>query len=116
MSIESGEIRFVRCLRCNLSMRVRVQAGNPDALLMHRSETGEGLCANCAATLFLHSDEYTRRLIDEKRELLLWAPLQQQFTVLMQVGRADAKPEEINWQTVHDQWELPFPKQKKARK
>jgi hypothetical protein len=46
----SDEIRFARCQRCNLSMRVRVQTGNPNALLMRHSETGEGLCASCAAT------------------------------------------------------------------
>ncbi len=109
----SEEIRFARCQRCNLSMRVRVRSGNPDALLMQHSETGEGLCASCAATLFLYSIEHIKQSIDGKRELLLWDAMQQQFASLMQAGHADAKPEEINWQSVHDNWELPFPKSKK---
>lgn len=116
MEIEEGPIRFVRCQRCNLSMRVRIQPGNPEALLMRHSATGEGLCASCAATLFLYSVEHIKRMIDEKRELLLWAPTQKQFASLMQAGQTDAKPEEINWQSVHDHWELPFPKAKKGSK
>jgi hypothetical protein len=109
----SEEIRFARCQRCNLSMRVRVQAGNPDALLMRHSETGEGLCASCAATEFLYRYDHIKSSIDGKRELLLWDAAQRQFASLMQAGHADAKPEEINWQAVHDNWELPFPKAKK---
>src|SRR5438046_2960424 len=83
-TMQGEQIRFTRCQRCNLSMRVRVQAGNPDALLMRHSATGEGLCASCAATLFLYSVEHIKRMIDEKRELLLWEPTQEQFAVLMQ--------------------------------
>lgn len=103
------DIQFVRCQRCNLSMRVRVQAGNPDAMLMRYAESGQGLCASCAATLFLYSVEHIKRTIDAKREMLLWEPMQQQFAALMHAGNADAKPEEINWQSVHEHWDLPFP-------
>jgi hypothetical protein len=114
----SEQIRFVRCQRCNLSMRVRVRPGNPDALLMQLSPTGEGLCASCAATLFLHDKrhEHIKHMIDEKRELLLWEAMQQQFASLMQAGNADARPEEINWQSVHDNWELPFARAKRGKK
>jgi hypothetical protein len=74
------------------------------------------VCQLCGHALFLYSVEHIKRMIDEKRELLLWGASQQQFAVLMQAGRADAKPEEINWQSVHDNWELPFPKAKKRSK
>jgi hypothetical protein len=114
--MEENTIRFVRCERCNLSMRVRVQKANPDAMLMRYAESGKGLCASCAATMFLHSVEHIKKTIDEKREMLLWPAMQQQFTVLMAAGQADAKPEEINWQAVHDNWELPFSSAKRARK
>src|SRR6266704_520318 len=73
-TMQGDEIRFARCQRCNLSMRVRVKPGNPEALLMRYSETGEGLCASCAATLFLYSVEHIKSMIDEKREMLLWVP------------------------------------------
>src|SRR5229473_834031 len=99
-----SDIRFARCERCHLSMRVRVQPGNPDARLMRYSDTGKGLCASCAAALFLQSVEHIKQMIDEKRELLLWEASQQQFALLMQTGNADAKPQEINWQSVHDHW------------
>src|SRR5258708_31186756 len=114
--MEEVGIRFVRCQRCQLSMRVRVQAGNPDALLMRYAESGEGLCASCAATSFLYSVEHIKSTIDAKRELLLWEVAQAQFAALMPAGHADAKPGEINWQAVHDNWELPFAKTRKARK
>lgn len=109
-------IRFARCQRCNLSMRVNVQPGNPDALLMRHSSTGEGLCACCAATAFLHSVPHIKHSIDNKRDLLLWDVMQIQFAQLMQMGNADAKPEEVNWQHVHDCWELPFAKKKRGKK
>ena len=83
---------------------------------MRYAESASGLCASCAATLFLHSVEHIKKAIDGKRELLLWDVMQAQFGDLMQAGNADAKPEEINWQHVYDTWELPFPRQKKARK
>ena len=105
-------IRFVRCQRCNLSLRIKVQPGNPNALLMRHSATGEGLCASCAATLFLHSIPHVKRSIDNKRELLLWDAMQIQFLTLMEMGKADAKPSEVNWQHVHDCWELPFAKKR----
>ena len=108
------DIRFVRCLRCQLGMRVRVKPGNPEALLMRYSETGEGLCADCAATLFLYGVEHIKRMIEGKREMLLWEPAQSQFATLMAAGHADAAPTEINWQRVYDNWDLPFPKQKRA--
>jgi len=108
-------IRYVRCQRCNLSLRIKVQPGNPEALLMRHSATGEGLCASCAMTLFLHSIPHIKQRIDEKRELLLWDVMQIQFAALMEMGNADAKPEEVNWQAVHDHWELPFATKKRGK-
>ncbi len=108
-------VRFTRCQRCNLSMRVRVEPGNPEALLMRRAESGEGLCASCAATSFLHAIEHIKSTIDARREMLLWEPMQAQFAALMQQGQADASPSEIDWQQVHDNWELPFPKPRRTR-
>lgn len=106
--------RFVRCERCQLSMRVRVQPGNPEARLMRFSGTDEGFCADCAATEFLYRYPHIKSSIDGKRELLLWKPVQTQFALLMQAGHADAKPPEIDWQAVHDNWELPFPKARRG--
>lgn len=108
-------IRYVRCQRCQLSLRVRVQPGNPDALLLRHSATGEGLCASCAAASFLQSIEHIKRSIDGNRALLLWDAMQMQFATLMQSGNADAKPEEINWQHVYECWDLPFPAKKRGK-
>ncbi len=104
----TSNIRFARYDRCKLSMRVRVQQGNAEALLMRHSGTGTGLCASCAATLFLHSIEHIKTMLDAKPEMLLWEPMQHQFAALMVTGNADAKPEEIDWQAVKNNWELPW--------
>jgi hypothetical protein len=109
MEEDHAPIQFVRCQRCNLSLRVRVRKGNPDALLMRYAQSGQGLCASCAATAFLHSVEHIKAMVDAKREMLLWEPMQTQFAALMREGHADASPQEIDWQHVHDHWDLPFP-------
>jgi len=50
------------------------------------------------------------------KEMLLDPRVQQQFAGLLQTGNADAKPSEINWQRVYDNWELPFQKVRKSSK
>jgi len=97
-------------------MRVRVKPGNPEARLMRYAENGEGLCASCAATVFLHSVPHIKHAIDAKRELLLWEPMQAQFAALMQAGQVDAKPEEIDWQRVSDCWDLPVTMPRRTRR
>jgi hypothetical protein len=39
--------------------------------------------------------------------ILLFPPIQEQFAAIM-AGRSDMIPEEINWQTVVDNWNLPL--------
>lgn len=108
-------IRFVRGPRCQLSLRVRVKSGNPDARLMRYAESGEGLCASCAAALFLHSIPHIKQAIDGKREMLVWEALHTQCAALMQAGQADARPTEIRWQHVLDCSHLPFPVPRRTR-
>ncbi len=114
--MKMDDVRRVVCQRCGLDMRVMVQTPNPEVTLMRFSDSGEGLCASCAATLFLYSVEHIKRLIEAKPEMLLWAPMQDQFAALMETGQADASPGEINWQHLKEHWSLPFPKRKRQRK
>jgi hypothetical protein len=48
--------------------------------------------------------------------MLLAPHVQQQFARVMKAGNADATPEEINWQRVVENWNLPFAKAKKSHK
>jgi hypothetical protein len=55
------------------------------------------------------------QFLDDPSKLL--APhVQQQFTRLMVAGNADAKPGELNWQRIVDNWELSFKKQSRRRR
>jgi len=40
---------------------------------------------------------------------LLYPHIQEQFTGLMRVGLADAQPDEIDWNKIVENWDLPFP-------
>jgi hypothetical protein len=40
---------------------------------------------------------------------LLRPQVQQQVVAIMRQGKAEATPDDIHWQTIVDQWELPFP-------
>lgn len=111
---------LAECTRCGKLCKV---AGppNPDARLMPYATAKEakerGLCADCAATAFIKGIEtlmYGIGLNDVK--MLLDQRVQQQFSQIMIVGKADAKPDEINWQRVVDNWELPLPKAKRGKR
>lgn len=83
------------------------------------AQTAENaLCADCAATALIKTVEALMWGIEKNGVRMLLNPtVQQSFAEVMKVGRADATPEEINWQRVVENWELPVPKQKgKGRK
>jgi len=40
---------------------------------------------------------------------LAYPHIQEQFAALMKVGLADALPDEINWNLIIENWDLPFP-------
>ncbi len=45
-------------------------------------------------------------------KVLLAPYMQEQVGRIMEAGNCDAKLEEIDWQIVVNQWELPFPKRR----
>jgi len=105
------------CTRCGKLCKV---AGppNPEARLMPYATAEEakkrGLCADCAATVFIQGVEtlmYGIKLNGVK--ILLDPHVQKGFGEVMVIGKADARPAEVNWQRVVDNWELPLPKRRK---
>jgi hypothetical protein len=98
------------CGRCGLTVRVDPDR-NPEARLLRRSLVPEGLCVDCAATEFLLSTLTLAQQLERLGPNVLLLPeFQALFARLMQSGQADAKPGEINWRRVKDNWHLPFPK------
>jgi len=114
------DIRIVNCSRCGVALRLAETANEEARLLRHATNPEiSGWCPDCAVTDFMKNRSQLSILMEMNptgKQMLLDPRVQQQFAKLMQTGRADAKPEEINWQRVHDNWDLPFAKAAKSRK
>lgn len=100
------DIHVVYCDRCGMACRV-ADGANTDAKLLRASTVPHGHCLDCEVTAFLKVKSPMGQLIAEP-SMLLWEPAQRQFGEVMRAGSADARPEDINWQRVVDNWDLPF--------
>jgi len=99
---------IIRCQRCQASFKV---AGprNPKAKMLRRSKEPAGLCINCAVHNFLRNTYPVNMLLAASGPKGLAYPhIQQRFTDIMRVGGADAEPDEINWEMIIENWDLPF--------
>lgn len=108
------EIPVVYCSRCGAPGKLAGSA-TEDAQLLKRATRPEtsGFCVDCAVTDFFKNRSHLAELLATNplgTKMLLDPRVQEQFARLMQAGNADAKPEEINWQRVVENWALPFPK------
>jgi hypothetical protein len=104
---------IILCPRCFQPCRIS-GSDNVDARLMKRADSAKhGLCPNCAITSFILDIETFRINIEKIGPGLLLEPrFQHAFAELLKIGKADAKPEEIDWKTVVENWSLPFPGKK----
>lgn len=107
----------IPCTRCGKLGKAGLPP-NPKGRLMVYAQTAQNaLCADCAATAFIKDTEVLMYGISLHGVRVLLDPrIQSGFADVMRAGKADATPEEINWQRVVDNWELPIPKQKKRGK
>lgn len=115
------DLQVVNCARCGVPCKL-ADTSTEDARLLRAARAPEtsGYCADCAATDFMQNQ------YPHLAELMLSNPLgkaslldkrvQKQFAAVMAAGNADAAPAEINWQRVHDLWEMPFPKRGRTRR
>lgn len=88
------------CKRCGIPCRPG-ESSNPNA-----AQTG--LCVNCGITQFIRSTETLMRSLEGAGPgVLLLSHVQKKIAVLLRGGEADASPDEINWQTVVDNWVMP---------
>ena len=112
-------IQIVYCSRCGAPCKLFDKATEDARLLKHatKPETS-GYCPDCAVTDFFKNHAMLAQAMEMNpvgKSMLLDPRVQQQFTGLLQVGKADATPSEINWQRVYDNWDLPFEKPKRKR-
>lgn len=115
------EINIVNCSRCGAACKLADTSREDARLLKHatKPETS-GYCPDCAVADFMQNHSPLGQLMmgnpQGGKAMLLDPRVQQQFSGLLQAGKADASPSEINWQRVHENWDLPFAKKKRGRK
>ena len=108
MDTEQANVQIVHCERCKARCRVS-DPGNPKAKMLRRSKVPKGLCVNCAVHDFLRNTYPCNMLLDENGPtILLHISVREQFAEIMRGAMADAKPDEINWNLIVENWELPF--------
>lgn len=101
--------QIINCERCEARCKVDALQGSKAKMLRHSKEP-KGLCVNCAVHNWLKNTYPPNILLAQSGpEVLLHPHIQEQFAAIMRVGFADAKPDEIDWQRIVDNWDLPFP-------
>lgn len=99
----------IYCERCNTPCKV-TGPKNPNAKMLRRSREPKGLCVNCAVHDWLKNTYPANVLLAKSGPRTLAHPhIQEQFAQIMRVGLADAVPDEINWELIIENWDLPFP-------
>lgn len=100
--------KIIHCERCEAPCKI-VGQGNPDAKML-RLSISKGLCINCAVHDFLRNCyPANMQLAESGPKALLLPHMQGLFTGIMRIASADAKPDEINWELIVENWDLPFP-------
>lgn len=97
-----------RCGRCGRPCKVNPVAGS-QAKMLKRSAAPRGLCVNCAVHDQLRHLYPANLLLARSGPKGLALPqIQRQFFTLCKMAGTDAKFEEIDWQAVIANWDLPF--------
>lgn len=100
----------IRCPRCARPMQVAARRTEEARLLRHAAEP-RGYCVDCAVTEFLKNTYPVNMIVEESEHgasMLLSSHVQEQFAEIMRAGLADAVPDEIDWERVVRNWDLPF--------
>lgn len=98
-----------RCERCNVPIRMDPK---PDsrARMLERAQKPQALCVNCALHDCLRNTYPLNILLAESGpSALAHDHIRRQIEKVMRVGNADAFPDEIDWDRIAENWELPFP-------
>ena len=97
------------CQRCGAKCKVDPKAGS-QAKMLRRNKVPEGLCVNCAVHDTLRNLYPANLLLASSGPRCLAFPhIQEQFAGILKSANSDAKPDEINWEIIIENWDLPFP-------
>ena len=104
---DTPDMETVECKRCGQRCKVSGKPGEKAKML--RFAKGPGLCVNCAVHDWLRNTYPPNIILAQSGpKVLLFEHIQQQFAGIMRIGFADARPDEINWEQIVENWELPF--------
>lgn len=101
--------KAVECNRCGANLRVDPQTGSR-ATMLKRAETAKGYCIQCAVHDWLrHTYPPNIQLAESGPTILLHPHVQKLFGEIMDIQHSDAQLDEINWNLIVENWELPWP-------
>lgn len=111
---EKNHTQKCQCPRCGAKLKVDPLAGSK-AKMIKRSKTTKGLCINCAVHDWLRNTYPVNLLLAKSGPRGLALPhMQEQFAGIMKSQFSDAMPDEIDWQAIIYNWDLPFPTKLKS--
>jgi hypothetical protein len=113
--------QVVLCDRCGVHLRFRPQTGNAGARVMRHARQPKGVCATCGFRQWLATDyggaleEIIRRDCKNDPIVLKSPHIREMIQRLMIVGKCDAPFEEIDFDRLVAQWDLPIAGKRKGR-
>lgn len=110
--LSSSEIG--QCSRCGEKLRVDPNR-NPDARMLRRAKTADGVCVNCALRAWFEIAGEVGAIRDLDPKQLLIPMIQEQMGRVIRAAKADADPAEIDWTKLVRDWDLPLDKGKPKR-
>ena len=103
-----------QCERYGAALKANPVAGSK-AKMLKRSKSPKGLCVNCAVHNWMRNTYPVNLLLAQSGPRGLALPhIQEQFAGIMKSRCSDAVPDEIGWQAIIDNWDLPFPTKLKS--
>ena len=106
---KAGGERVCLCSRCGAPCKVNPVAGSK-ATMLRRSKEAKGLCVNCAVHDQLRHLYPVNMILARSGPKGLALPhIQRQFFGICQMAGTDARFEEIDWNAIIANWDLPFP-------
>lgn len=102
------------CGRCGKKCKVEPLKDSKSRML-RRGKVPKGLCVNCAVHDWLRNTYPVNLLLARSGpKSLALHHIQKQFEGIMKSQCSDAMPDEIGWQAIIDNWDLPFPTKLKS--
>ena len=99
---------MTKCERCGQLIALDAERRNEDSRPFRLAKVPKGVCANCVMTQFLYNTYPINMQIDEAGPQLLLNPLiRDAFLMSGLLANSDLKIDEISWEAVVKNWDLP---------